>query len=520
MLRAKRQSARTVTVTAPVGGWNTRDPLAEMQPNDAVVLDNWFCLPTELKTRKGYTDWATGIPGDVETLFDYDNPSGTEKLFAASNNAGACAYYDVTSSGAVGAAVVSGLTSAKAKHAHLTTSGGTFLYVVNGSDSPRLYDGTTWQAVTGASVPYAITGVTTSLLSDVHLHKRRLWFIERNSMRAWYLPIDSIAGAAVSFDFGPIFGLGGRIVKIDTWSLDAGYGMDDYMSVMTSTGEVAIYRGTDPASAATWGLTGVYYVGSPVGTNCTCKYGGDVLLLNRDGLIPLSKALMSSRVSTRMTLTDKIQNQIATDTTTYGSLHGWEVLLYPPENMLIVNIPISSTQSYQYVMNTISGAWSRWTGLNARSWYFANEQVYFGTTGKVCRAWDTYADAGADIITDLLPAFSSHGSRSQVKRWTMARLSMGNNAQFNYSSQLNVDFNIAAVGAAPYDSVGAVAGGIWDSGLWDAAVWGSSSILPFSNWKHLAGMGHYGACRLRTSSKYADIRYYATDYVFEAGGVL
>jgi hypothetical protein len=35
-----------------------------------------------------------------------------------------------------------------------------------------------------------------------------------------------------------------------------------------------------------------------------------------------------------------------------------------------------------------------------------------------------------------------------------------------------------------------------------------------------AGMGYYGTYRIKTSSSAADVRYYATDYVFEGGGVL
>ena len=519
MLKAKRQSARTVTVPAPIGGWNTRDPLSTMQPTDAVVIDNWFCTPTALRSRKGYTDWATGIAGNVQTIFDYDLPSGTESLFAAADNAGACAIYDCSTKGAVGAAVVSGLTSAKFQYAHVTNSGGTFIILVNGADSLIIYNGTTWQSVTGVSAPFAITGITTSSLSDVHLHKRRVWFIEKGSMRGWYLGVDAVAGAATQFDFGPIFTRGGHVQKIETWSLDAGYGMDDHFAVITSAGEVAIYRGIDPSTADTWALVGVYYVGSPIGSKCTCKYGGDVLLLNKDGLIPLSKALMSSRVSTRMVLTDKIQNRVATDTTTYGTNFGWDVILYPPQNMLMINVPISATQSYQYVMNTISGGWSRWTGIPAQCWYFANETLWFGTAGKVCRAWDSGADAGSAIITDLLPAFSAFGSVSQIKRWTMARISMGSDNTFAYATKLSVDFDLVTIGNAPTSTSPIAAGGIWDTAKWDAATWGGD-ISPFARWSYIGGMGHYGANRVRTSSNVADIRYYATDYVYEAGGVL
>ena len=44
MLRPKRQSSSTITVTAPIGGWNAVTQLAAMSPNEAVVIDNWFCL--------------------------------------------------------------------------------------------------------------------------------------------------------------------------------------------------------------------------------------------------------------------------------------------------------------------------------------------------------------------------------------------------------------------------------------------------------------------------------------------
>jgi hypothetical protein len=297
MLQPRRQNARTVTVTAPTGGWNARDPLAEMKPTDAVIIDNWFCTPTELKVRKGYSDWATGLNGNVTSIIDYDSASGTEQLFACTDTG---KIYDVTTAGAVGSPVITGLSSARWQHVQFANSGGGFLLAANGTDSMRIYNGTTWYTVTAVSTPYAITGVATTSLIDIHTHKRRNWFIQTQTMKCWYLATDAISGAATVFDFGPIFEYGGHITKIDTWSLDAGYGMDDYFVVITSAGQIAIYKGTDPATAAEWALVGVYLAGSPVGMRCTCKYGGDVMFLNKDGLIPLSKSLMSSRVNTHL----------------------------------------------------------------------------------------------------------------------------------------------------------------------------------------------------------------------------
>ena len=511
MLKPKRQVAQSVTVTAPVGGWNARDPLATMKPTDAVVLDNWFCTPTELRSRKGYSVWAT-VTGNVQSIIDYDSPNGSEKLFAVSDNG---TIYDVTASGAGTATTVTGLLNAKWDHTQFSTSGGSFLLAANGVDNVLLYDGTTWEVVTGIST-HAITGIATTSLNTVHQFKRRIWFSQVNSLKAWYLGTDSIAGAASSFDFGPIFELGGHIVKIDTWSLDAGYGMDDHLVIITSAGQIAIYHGTDPAVSANWALVGVYLVGSPVGTRCTCKYGGDVMLLNKDGMIPLSKALMSTRVNNHMMITDKIQNQLATDTTTYKDNFGWDVLLYPPQNMLLVNIPISATQSYQYVMNTISGGWSRWTNIPAYCWYFANENLYFGTAGKVCKAWDTNADNGANIVTDLLPAFNSFGGQRK-KRWTMVNLMMGSDNQFSINNQMNLDFDMASYAQQPSDvpTIGAK----WDTALWDIDTWGDSVIQPYSPWNMASGISYYGSYRIKTSTKIADIRYYSTTYVFEQGGL-
>ena len=61
--------------------------------------------------------------------------------------------------------------------------------------------------------------------------------------------------------------------------------------------------------------------------------------------------------------------------------------------------------------------------------------------------------------------------------------------------------------------------GVWDLTKWDQASW-STNIIPYTRWQLATGIGHYGALRVSTSSTAADIRYYATDYVFEPGGIL
>lgn len=520
MFKRKRKTSKIFTVQSPTGGWNVKDPISDMPVTDAVILDNCFCRPSDIQIRKGYTSWATGISGNAETIFEYSPPSGAAKVFAASNNSGTCQFYDISTAGAVGGAVVSGLTSAQIRTASFTNSGGSFLHCVNGSDSLRLYDGATWYTVTGISATYAITGVATTSLTDVVLHKRRLWFVEKNTMSCWYLAGDAIAGAATKYDFGPIFSRGGHIVKIDTWTLDAGTGVDDHFAVFTSEGEVAVYSGTDPASITTWALSGVFYIGTPTGTvGHTCKYGGDLLIINKDGIAQMSKSLMSSRVNTHLQLTEKIQPQLASDNAAYYANSGWDILLFPPQNMLLVNIPISSTESYQYVVNTISGGWSRWTGVSAKCWRFANETLFFGGVGAVYRMWDGQNDNGSLVRATILPAYQTFGSDGQLKRWSMARVIFGLDQDANYGAEMMVDFDqntqvIALPAQVPANLF------TWDVSEWDSdAVWGGN-IYTDRKWQSVSGMGYWGSLQIQIESMSADVRVYSIDYSVEGGGVL
>lgn len=131
-----RMRSTTTSVPAPVGGVNARDALAEMEPTDAVVMDNWFPNPSYVAVRNGCRSWATGLPGAVDTVMAYNGMFG-RKMFAVSGGK----IYDITSSGAVGAAVVSGLGNSRLQHAMFNSGSGNILLWANGADQPQRYDG-------------------------------------------------------------------------------------------------------------------------------------------------------------------------------------------------------------------------------------------------------------------------------------------------------------------------------------------------------------------------------------------
>jgi len=76
--------------------------------------------------------------------------------------------------------------------------------------------------------------VATTNIINVNVFGNRLFMVEKNTLKIWYLPIQSIAGAATAFDLSTIFGRGGYLMAMGTWSVDAGNGMNDLAVFVSS----------------------------------------------------------------------------------------------------------------------------------------------------------------------------------------------------------------------------------------------------------------------------------------------
>ena len=506
MAIAKRAVSQPISVPAPIGGWNARDSLTAMQPGDAVILENFYPATTECVVRNGYSKHATGLPGQVETIMAYSGGS-SDKLFAVSDGS----IYDVTSGGVVGLPEVAGLSNSRLNYCNIATSGGNFLSAANGEDTPILYNGSTW---TNA----VITGVTSTNLKSPILYAERQFFIEKDTLKTWYLPVDSINGAAEKIDIASIATKGGYIVAHGTWTVDAGQGVNDHYVIMTNRGQVIVYQGTDPAQADKWSLVGVWDIGAPIGERSLYKYAGDMLIICQDGLVPLSGALQSSRVQPRVALSDKIQYAISAAVTEYGANFGWQVMYVPTINQLWLNVPVKEySNQQQFVMNTITGAWCNYTGWNANCMEMYHDEPYWGGDGFVAHAYNTTKDDGANINALALQAFNNFGSAGTLKRFTMSRPIFRTDGTPTIYAGINVDFNIEV----PTTSITyrPVNYGQWAAGRWDAAIYGGA-LNVVQNWQGLNGVGYYGAPIVKTASSGIQVHWVSTDIVIEGGAIL
>ena len=506
MAIAKRAVSQPVSLPSPVGGWNARDALPAMGPTDAVYLTNWYPATTECSVRQGYVKWVTGISGQVQTLMAYSG-AATTKLFAIAGGN----VYDVTTQGTVGAAVVTGLSNSKWGYCNIATPAGAFLSMANGVDTPRVYNGSTWTTA-------AITGVTSSNLKNPILFMNRQWFIEKNSLKVWYLPTQSIGGAAAALDISAYMTKGGYIVSHGTWTIDAGNGVNDHYVIMTSRGQVIVYQGTDPTSTTTWSMVGVWDIGSPLGERSLYKYSGDMLVASQDGIVPMSAALQSSRVNPKVALTDKIQFAISAAASDYGNNFGWQMIYVPQINQLWLNVPVQEgVNQQQFVMNTITGAWCNYTGWEANCWELLGDDPYFGGNGFVGRAWYGYSDNGSNINAFGLQSFNNFNNAGTLKRFTMSRPILRTNGTPAIYAGVNVDFNTSDPTATL--NFAATNYAVWDSGKWDVSAWGGDLNIS-QQWQGLNGVGYYGAPIVKVATANIQVKWVSTDIVIEGGAIL
>lgn len=510
---AQARVARDYPQPAPTLGWNARDSVANMKVGYAYRLDDFFPTASSVDLRKGSAAHVTGITGEVETLETYKPETGSQSMWAWANDS----IYNVTAAGAVGAAAVSSLSSNRWQVTNMSTSGGNFLLCVNGADNMQLYDGTTWTAITGVSTP-AITNVNTDDLVHVNVFKERAFYIEIDSLSAWYAAAGAFAGALTELPLQAVFKRGGYLMAMGNWTIDGGDGIDDYAVFVTSQGEAAVYQGTNPASASTWALIGVYNIGKPIGRRCFEKLGGDLLIITTDGVVPASRAFTKSRSDAAIAVTDVIQGAMAQSVGLYGSEFGWELLLYPEGSALILNVPVSARQQ-QYVMNTYTRAWCRFTAWEANCFTEMNGSLYYGGNAVVNKAWTGPADLGIAITGDMITAFNYFGDRGSFKFMTMMQPIFGwDTAPSSLLVGVNMDFETSD--PTSEITLPSASGSLWDSGLWDSAVWGGEAEIK-NSWYTAAGTGYACALHIKVTSALAEnFTFSAVNYLYQRGSPL
>lgn len=440
--------------------------LAEMPKDAAFVLDNWFPESNRVRARYGSNIWASGLGATVQTVIPYSG--AVNKMFAAAGTK----IFDVTSSG-IASPVVTGQIGARWSVQQYTNSGGSFLRLVNGLDTPLLYDGTTWAttAITGS-------GLTASHLSVVCAYRSRLWFIEKNTTNIWYLATDAVSGAATVFPVGGVMKNGGVLVGLGVWTIPVQNGILQVLCIMTSEGEVVVYQGSDPTTASGFSLMGTFKLGHPLGLDrCFLNVGADLAVMTTDGIVPISKAVTLDRGATDLgAITAPIAPTWLQTVADVGETSDeWQLVSFPRRRMAIVNLP-ESAGPYQYVMNTETGAWCRFYGLASTCWGTWNDRLFFGSaSGNLYEAEVGSIDAGNPIDALMVGAWQRFGDAISPKYPTMIGASLQAGASTRLYLGVSADYQ-TRIPAALLSILPSAVPFTWNVSLWNNAFWAGTVV--------------------------------------------
>jgi len=545
----KPRAAQTKTFPAPVSGWiantNLLTPNAR-KPDGSIVmgatmLENWFPTATGLRMRGGSDIFATigDESKDVISIFQYLN-GGVAKLFATT----ADSIFDITSPTApvdayltddqgntlvdqngnilLGAQSIPAgpdvdlLASGDWSVQQFSTPGGTFLRCVNGVDTPLVFDGTSW------STSPAITGVDPTTLSFAFASKFRLWFIQKNTMNIWYLPVNSIGGAATLLPLGGIFSLGGSLVFGGTWSIESGDGPSEQTVFVTSEGEVATYLGSDPSDATNWQRQGVFRVGKPLGPHAFERVGGDMLMATNIGLIPLSSAFQRDVAALSLAA---VSYPIETEwnSAVASSTVDWQTTLWPTKQMMLVAPPNPSGDVPQVlVVNVRTGAWAPYTGWNVTCMQVFQDRLFFGSdSGKIVEAEVTGADQGNSYTATCVPLFDPLKSPAALKTGLESRIVTRATSAPNPKLSLQNDY-VVSLPAAPDDTT-ITAANTWGTGVWGTAQWGTAADKQtFQSWQSTPGAGYSLSVAAQITSgnlSAPDLELVQLDILYDVGDV-
>lgn len=296
----------------PYGGWNTEQSDATADPRFAFRLENWTLRPGQMLAGVATEQpWAGTLPGRCMALLEFPKATGNE-LWAFVLPITTFQRFDIrdlTGAPAIGPVITTLETIQEGREPGWTvisTGGTTQLLVfagptVTAGGAALSYNGTAWTPIV------AFGSLDADNIRQVTNYKQRLFFVEHNTLNLWFLPPNSVAGAATQYPLGAIFQRGGALVDVATWTVDTGSGPDDMLVVMSDQGEIAVFTGTDPTSPFTWSLVGVFYSGLPAAYLPLRKVGGDVWVFTTRGVLSVAALLKSTILSRQQELSQAIR---------------------------------------------------------------------------------------------------------------------------------------------------------------------------------------------------------------------
>ena len=527
-LSSATQTHAAYPFASPNGGLDLTQPLPGGDPSFAARLENLIPRVWGCEMRAGYFRWCYGAGGEVRTLMSYFPPSaaGGTRLFAGISTGD---VFDVTAPTDLSSVppeftTTDGDVDGEWYWVNYSNTAGNFLLMVCAGAGYWAFDGSTWTQITEGTATGQIEGINPDQFSYIFVWKNRIWFLQRDTSRAWYLPIGQIAGKATEFDFGPLLPHGGSLQVGVNWTMDGGDGMDDNLVLISSQGDVLVYKGTDPDEASTFSVVGLCYIGRvPGGRRFTSQYSSDLAIVCERGVVFMSELMRGQGFFQNATLALRVNTELARRVSESLRNPYWEVRYLPEVQLIIVNTPVRAGSQLQWGFEVNAKSWFNISGMPMVTILPFDGQTFFGDlNGNVWRAFSGDSDGavdgepGKDLEGVCLTMFQPLGEGMRKKRFLMAKPSFIASTAPSVKVAMNSQWDFGAPTSAPSYSKGGDA--LWDVGLWDQTYW-SGAQNTYEAWVGVTGLGNYGALALRVRGRAGTI-FASWTALVEQGGIL
>ena len=489
---------KTQKVPAPLGGWNTRDPVSEMSARDAVVMNNVIPDISGCVIRPGYVQYAELIASSsqwVNALINWKTQYGERLIAACPNTASDHRLYDITNS--TPATIKTGLVGSKWRSGVMSGR----LALVNGADQPQDLRYTPGTGVTIRDL--AITGGSPNpeAFRIIHIFKSRSYFSSGDEPGFWYSAVNALGGTLTHFPIDRVADTSGNVIDINSWTRDGGSGPDDFFVLFLDTGEIIVYQGSNPGDAADWALVGRYRLGKVL---TSTQFAGKIHVVTDEDYNILPDDILTEGLAVPSKLSGAARDAVRRDAS-----DNWRILFDTRLGWRIINVPYSSNRE-QHVTNLRTGGACRLT-YPANVWARYNGELYFGGHDATIYKVSDGDDDGAAIVWNCQQAFTDFGSEfpKGVKNyrpvWKVdGAFTLGSGIAYDYDTSLFMQTQSFSSEGPP-----------WDTSPWNTTSWGVDNPVVL-DW--LSGIG-YGQTisLLQSGTATTQSVWHHTDYRIEVG---
>ncbi|MEG8098816.1 hypothetical protein [Candidatus Liberibacter brunswickensis] len=405
----------------------------------------------------------------ITSAFSYKS-NKLQRVFITNNQE----IYDVTNYSTIQSEnlCVSNMKSGEWITFHYTTSEKTFLIALNGQDERQVYDGNEWKSDNTKITFNEHNKNNPIYFSYGWIFKNRQWYIELDSMDAWYLPPKSLGGVAKFFPLGGVMQEGGELLAGFSWSNESDDGLSTLCIFLSNLGELAVYGGDDPDVESSFSLKAISYWTS-IREKAIVFVKNDVLIATKNGLISIRNTILQENKN-NLPLSWPIQEEW--EQAVMVAPTGWSMTLWEEKNMLLISYPQNSISSHKtFVMNVDhNNRWASFHNWFTKSYVVSNENLFFGDyDGNFWQGDVTGSDNMQPFTAVYLSPFHEIDPRLGFKRKScVAHISLLScqRPYIKLFSRSNYDYTYPDFSKETINNH-LVNNCIWDNSLWDEVKW-------------------------------------------------